>query len=68
MFRVFVNRNKHYDFMTYGEFAAWRLKIAAAGFKPHYSHTVRIRYGDYVYCYQLRKLPERKQEDLQNDS
>lgn len=55
MFRVFLEGDK-YEFLTYNEFAAWRLKMSHKGYKPYYSHSIKIRCGDYIYCYQLRKI------------
>lgn len=56
MFRVFLEGDKKLEFWSYNEFSAWRLKAAAEGYKPHYVCSVHIRCGEYVYCYQLRKI------------
>ena len=56
MFRVFLEDDNKYEFLSYNEFAAWRLKMAHKGYKPYYSHTIKIRCGYYIYCYQLRKI------------
>lgn len=56
MFRVFRDNEPALQFLTYNEFSNWRIKAAVDGFKPTYSHTVRLRGGDYIYCYQLRTI------------
>lgn len=56
VFRVFRDDQPTLDFLTYNEFANWRIQAAAEGYRPHYSHSVRLRGNYYIYCYQLRKL------------
>ena len=58
MFRVFLENGNKYEFLSYNEFAAWRLKMSHEGYKPYYSHSIHIRCGYYIYCYQLRKISE----------
>ena len=64
MFRVFLENGNKYEFLSYNEFAAWRLKMSHEGYKPYYSHSIRIRCGYCIYCYQLRKMPGRGAEAL----
>ena len=56
MFRVFVDGKKPLEFLSYGEFAAYRLRVAAAGMKPRYVCKVRLGYSDYIYCYHLEAI------------
>lgn len=58
MFRVFRDREKTLEFLTYNEFSNWRIKMAGQGFKPVYSHTIRLQSGVYIYYYQLRTMGE----------
>lgn len=63
MFRVFRDDEPTLEFLTFNEFSNYRIRAAAQGFKPVYSHSVRLRYNNYIYCYQLRRLGDVKQNE-----
>ena len=64
MFRVFRTDGEPLNFLTYNEFAAFRIRAAAQGLKPYYTHKVRVRGNYYINCYELRKTGDKRNEPL----
>lgn len=60
MFRVCCDGDKTLEFLTYNEFSNYRIRAARDGYKPYYSHSVRLRGNTYIYYYQLRTIGEPK--------
>lgn len=55
MYRIFFEGKVRKDFLTYAEFCEWRKAAAREGIEARYAFAVRVRVGDYIYCYQARR-------------
>lgn len=56
MFLVFFEGSDVYTFTNARGFLDFKLKMWHKGYRAHYSHSMKTRSGDYIYCYQLRKI------------